>query len=175
MLLGPVMIPIPVLWSYGERSTQQLLSALLQIVWIPKIHSVELFSPFSVFVLLWSLYFLLECVLSEKDRKRKHEKLKNSTILLKWSLSCLPIPCNLDTEQTFFVWKCFCFWFLIFCFSRILQVIIKIDFFKTVDFKNFTSDKLCYLFKLLFTMKMNNRDRLQILNVILVIDMLKQV
>lgn len=107
MLLWPVMIPIPVLWSYGERSTQQLLSALLQILWTPKIHSMELFSPFSVFVLLWSLYFLLECVLSEKDRKRKPKKLKNSTIHLKWGLSRLPIPCNLDTEQTFFVWKCF--------------------------------------------------------------------
>lgn len=83
MLLWPVMIPIPVLWSYGERSTQQLLSALLQILWTPKIHSMELFSPFSVFVLLWSLYFLLECVLSEKDRKRKPKKLKNSTIHLK--------------------------------------------------------------------------------------------
>lgn len=43
------MIPVPVLWSQDDRTTQQLLSALLQILWIPKIQPVELFPFLSFF------------------------------------------------------------------------------------------------------------------------------
>lgn len=50
----PVMLQVPVYWSRRNHTTCQLQSALLQILWIPEIHSVELFFLLSVFALLWS-------------------------------------------------------------------------------------------------------------------------
>lgn len=50
----PVMLQVPVYWSRRNHTTCQLPSALLQIQWIPEIHSVELFFLLSVFALLWS-------------------------------------------------------------------------------------------------------------------------
>lgn len=65
------MIPVPVLWSQDDRTTQQLLSALLQILWIPKIQPVELF-PFLFFFI-----FFFCCGHYNCDRNLARQKKKN--------------------------------------------------------------------------------------------------
>lgn len=64
----PVMLQVPVYWSWRNHTTCQLQSALLQILSIPEIHSVELFFLLSVFALLWSLWLQSEFGSSEKER-----------------------------------------------------------------------------------------------------------
>lgn len=71
MLMEPVMIPVPVLWSQDDRTTQQLLSALLQILWIPKIQPVELF-PFLSFFFCCGHY---NC---DRNLARQKKNYKNS-------------------------------------------------------------------------------------------------
>lgn len=54
VMLKPVMLTVPLYWLQSDRATQQLFSAIPQILWVPKIHTVELFSLLPAFALLWS-------------------------------------------------------------------------------------------------------------------------
>lgn len=70
---------------------------------------------FSIFCICLALAFIISIGIFKKDKKkRKHEKVRNSTSHLKWSLYRLPVPCKLDTEKTsyndyFFCLKMFLF------------------------------------------------------------------
>lgn len=71
------MIPVPVLWSQDDRTTQQLLSALLQILWIPKIQPVELF-PFLFFLLFFFAEVIIIVIGIWLVRKKKIIKTQES-------------------------------------------------------------------------------------------------
>lgn len=64
---------------------------------------------FSIFCLCLALVIIIwsDYVLSEKDRKRKQERVRNSSSHLKWSSFSLPMPCNIDIEQTPFILSLF--------------------------------------------------------------------
>lgn len=60
------------------------------------------FSIFCFCLALVSIISIGMCLIRkrQKKQKRKHERVRNSTSQLKWSLYRLPMSCNLDTEQT---------------------------------------------------------------------------
>lgn len=91
MLMEPVMIPVPVYWSQGYLWTQQLLSALLQILWIPKIQPVELF-PFLSFFCCG--HYDCDRNLARQKKWWKLRKLRNPTRQLKRTLFPIIQNCN---------------------------------------------------------------------------------
>lgn len=76
-ILKQVIIPVPKYWSQGDRKTQLLLPAPLQISWIPKIHFVELFS----FFLFLFCYGHFDCDRSlARQKKKDNENSRKSGI-----------------------------------------------------------------------------------------------